>query len=151
MGAINVVMDQTPSAVVRLLSGKMEISNAWLPGIIGPDTAPWRMRKAISELRLHAIPHRNEANVKRRTDATNVRTTPKRPINQPVRGTATPLATAKEVTIQVPLSALTPRRSEEHTSELQSLMRISYAVFCLKKKKDSTRAQIKITKPRYTT
>src|SRR3546814_9141531 len=27
-------------------------------------------------------------------------------------------------------------RSEEHTSELQSLMRISYAVFCLKKKKD---------------
>src|SRR3546814_7243880 len=29
----------------------------------------------------------------------------------------------------------TARRSEEHTSELQSLMRISYAVFCLKKKK----------------
>src|SRR3546814_5416461 len=29
-----------------------------------------------------------------------------------------------------------PRRSEEHTSELQSLMRISYAVFCLKKNKD---------------
>src|SRR3546814_4176782 len=28
-----------------------------------------------------------------------------------------------------------PSRSEEHTSELQSLMRISYAVFCLKKKK----------------
>src|SRR3546814_10843410 len=28
-------------------------------------------------------------------------------------------------------------RSEEHTSELQSLMRISYAVFCLKKKKES--------------
>src|SRR3546814_4744419 len=33
-------------------------------------------------------------------------------------------------------------RSEEHTSELQSLMRISYAVFCLKKKKfESTRNQ----------
>src|SRR3546814_3946292 len=30
-------------------------------------------------------------------------------------------------------------RSEEHTSELQSLMRKSYAVFCLKKKKSSTR------------
>src|SRR3546814_10135094 len=29
-----------------------------------------------------------------------------------------------------------PYRSEEHTSELQSLMRISYAVFCLKKKKE---------------
>src|SRR3546814_5354291 len=30
-----------------------------------------------------------------------------------------------------------PQRSEEHTSELQSLMRISYAVFCLKKKNSS--------------
>src|SRR3546814_6952578 len=34
------------------------------------------------------------------------------------------------------LGALPGRRSEEHTSELQSLMRISYAVFCLKKKKN---------------
>src|SRR3546814_2917376 len=34
-----------------------------------------------------------------------------------------------------------PRRSEEHTSELQSLMRISYAVFCLKKKKKTTQNQ----------
>src|SRR3546814_8432700 len=32
-----------------------------------------------------------------------------------------------------------PRRSEEHTSELQSLMRISYAVFCLKKTNTKTR------------
>src|SRR3546814_9993919 len=31
-----------------------------------------------------------------------------------------------------------PKRSEEHTSELQSLMRISYAVFCLKKKINKT-------------
>src|SRR3546814_2307902 len=34
-------------------------------------------------------------------------------------------------------------RSEEHTSELQSLMRISYAVFCLKKKKNITLEQTK--------
>src|SRR3546814_7172998 len=34
--------------------------------------------------------------------------------------------------------ARSSRRSEEHTSELQSLMRISYAVFCLKKKKLNT-------------
>src|SRR3546814_5770333 len=34
-------------------------------------------------------------------------------------------------------TARSGRRSEEHTSELQSLMRISYAVFCLKKKKKS--------------
>src|SRR3546814_2701629 len=33
--------------------------------------------------------------------------------------------------------SLDPPRSEEHTSELQSLMRISYAVFCLKKKKNT--------------
>src|SRR3546814_2936810 len=33
------------------------------------------------------------------------------------------------------LNYLLPLRSEEHTSELQSLMRISYAVFCLKKKR----------------
>src|SRR3546814_4268086 len=32
-------------------------------------------------------------------------------------------------------------RSEEHTSELQSLMRISYAVFCLKKKKHTTKTK----------
>src|SRR3546814_5981712 len=36
------------------------------------------------------------------------------------------------------------RRSEEHTSELQSLMRISYAVFCLKKKTQTTQKCLKI-------
>src|SRR3546814_10489064 len=51
---------------------------------------------------------------------------------------------------QVPLEA----RSEEHTSELQSLMRISYAVFCLKKKKTQNNLQlnnriyIQINKPK---
>src|SRR3546814_9480724 len=35
-----------------------------------------------------------------------------------------------------------PARSEEHTSELQSLMRISYAVFCLKKKNKCTARKI---------
>src|SRR3546814_3181147 len=36
-------------------------------------------------------------------------------------------------------------RSEEHTSELQSLMRISYAVFCLKKKNNSLRSAVSVT------
>src|SRR3546814_2145320 len=36
------------------------------------------------------------------------------------------------------LQSLIETRSEEHTSELQSLMRISYAVFCLKKKNNTT-------------
>src|SRR3546814_3820517 len=38
------------------------------------------------------------------------------------------------VTVSLPGGDLLIGRSEEHTSELQSLMRISYAVFCLKKK-----------------
>src|SRR3546814_5112404 len=45
-------------------------------------------------------------------------------------------------------SAIVTDRSEEHTSELQSLMRISYAVFCLKKKKNqqhTVRHQLEIT------
>src|SRR3546814_6914666 len=37
-------------------------------------------------------------------------------------------------------------RSEEHTSELQSLMRISYAVFCLKKKKTNTHTNEHVVK-----
>src|SRR3546814_5990429 len=37
------------------------------------------------------------------------------------------------------LSITMVKRSEEHTSELQSLMRISYAVFCLKQKKNDTK------------
>src|SRR3546814_4588459 len=37
-----------------------------------------------------------------------------------------------------------PDRSEEHTSELQSLMRISYAVFCLKKKKKQRHTKIRL-------
>src|SRR3546814_4920966 len=41
------------------------------------------------------------------------------------------------------------QRSEEHTSELQSLMRISYAVFCLKKKTDNTKRKIEQTKYKY--
>src|SRR3546814_10488098 len=40
-----------------------------------------------------------------------------------------------EVNIKIALNVAT--RSEEHTSELQSLMRISYAVFCLKKKNNN--------------
>src|SRR3546814_10733079 len=42
-------------------------------------------------------------------------------------------------------------RSEEHTSELQSLMRNSYAVFCLKKKKHNTYKPPHILKPQQTT
>src|SRR3546814_5899407 len=46
-------------------------------------------------------------------------------------GIGTILQDDPELTVRLPGL---PPRSEEHTSELQSLMRISYAVFCLKKK-----------------
>src|SRR3546814_4784731 len=46
------------------------------------------------------------------------------------------------------VTAIWPRRSEEHTSELQSLMRISYAVFCLKKKKKKENTTYNTHKPR---
>src|SRR3546814_6022249 len=45
----------------------------------------------------------------------------------------------KPTLVMAPNKTLAAQRSEEHTSELQSLMRISYAVFCLKKKKQRTR------------
>src|SRR3546814_2409415 len=47
------------------------------------------------------------------------------------------LLTSSPAGLALPPSAGTPR-SEEHTSELQSLMRISYAVFCLKKQQNQT-------------
>src|SRR3546814_8701179 len=46
-----------------------------------------------------------------------------------------------------PLTGATVPRSEEHTSELQSLMRISYAVFCLKKKKEKTHQETQLSDP----
>src|SRR3546814_9097721 len=63
----------------------------------------------------------------------------------------------REQSCELALQPRRHRRSEEHTSELQSLMRISYAVFCLKKKKplkyttQTTREQIYILRQRNTT
>src|SRR3546814_3473321 len=62
-------------------------------------------------------------------------------------------ATAASRTTSPKLLSSRPCRSEEHTSELQSLMRISYAVFCLKKKKKKEYQQnkhiIKLPKPNH--
>src|SRR3546814_2059781 len=48
---------------------------------------------------------------------------------------ATHDVTVGNISVALDMSSSVDARSEEHTSELQSLMRISYAVFCLKKKK----------------
>src|SRR3546814_1090043 len=56
------------------------------------------------------------------------------------------LARPHDVALGEELALVRRYRSEEHTSELQSLMRISYAVFCLKKKTKHTTQQLRITR-----
>src|SRR3546814_3797037 len=56
----------------------------------------------------------------------------------PTRGIRVEAAFAAEPVLQRRQHRRTAARSEEHTSELQSLMRISYAVFCLKKQNITT-------------
>ena len=109
MGPMSVVIDQTPNAVERRCGGKIAMRRPWLPGIIGPETAPCSTRKNTSDSRLQARPQSSEAMVNSTTEATKVRTTPKRPISQPVSGTVTPFATANEVTTQLPWLVLAPR------------------------------------------
>src|SRR3546814_6985584 len=58
------------------------------------------------------------------------------PLRRPGRADAVLLGREHAITAPFRIAAVAAAdRSEEHTSELQSLMRISYAVFCLKKKK----------------
>src|SRR3546814_7852722 len=57
---------------------------------------------------------------------------------EPAKPSAAPISTIAAITATMkPRMFSSNTRSEEHTSELQSLMRISYAVFCLKKKKNT--------------
>src|SRR3546814_2054993 len=64
------------------------------------------------------------------------------PVGANVAALTTPSVNFARLKLSQPLSLNpAPGRSEEHTSELQSLMRISYAVFCLKKKKLKTNTQ----------
>src|SRR3546814_2484132 len=55
-----------------------------------------------------------------------------------IEGGSAMLGQPVSMTVPRVVGCTLPARSEEHTSELQSLMRISYAVFCLKKKKTRT-------------
>src|SRR3546814_7805888 len=57
-------------------------------------------------------------------------------VDQPASGTPQGDQQFDHLIKHFPVTALIYFRSEEHTSELQSLMRISYAVFCLKKTKN---------------
>src|SRR3546814_2255642 len=78
---------------------------------------------------------------RRRQGDQNVRLLRQRLLPRAPRGRP-PGRRGAEVSERPPLQARRPQRSrarsEEHTSELQSLMRISYAVFCLKKKQTTS-------------
>src|SRR3546814_9373121 len=77
-------------------------------------------------------PAARQAGVVDRARGMRLHELPHRPIRKPGR-------TGRRVTAHRRRAAPLPvSRSEEHTSELQSLMRISYAVFCLKKTKHKT-------------
>src|SRR3546814_2509903 len=73
-----------------------------------------------------------------------------RPLGRPKCARINTLAPRSESSLTVGTAARkrvssVTKRSEEHTSELQSLMRISYAVFCLKKKKKETTLTTPVT------
>src|SRR3546814_2005036 len=78
-----------------------------------------------------SAPPPKEKNDRKKLDAANA-------IDRPntiwIRRRAPPEVSPKASVRPVMMMIITAMRSEEHTSELQSLMRISYAVFCLKKK-----------------
>src|SRR3546814_4421925 len=102
---------------------------------LGPVSFPGRLERAIRLSADAGLPHdpfRAPAGGRRLVDAAAIGEGATRRL---ARERATALYAAR--LLMSPSSAgplRVPVRSEEHTSELQSLMRISYAVFCLKKK-----------------
>src|SRR3546814_4887989 len=103
------------------------------PGIapIGDHCAEPRAveAEAAKTMRIHEWP--------RRPAGPFAPTSLRRPARQGIGGNQDGLLKLSGAPQEHPIS----KRSEEHTSELQSLMRISYAVFCLKKKNDNTHTE----------
>src|SRR3546814_5116180 len=101
----------------------MRISD-WSSDVCSSDLLSLRAEDGAAHSRLAVGPSRDGV---RRPD---LRRRPDRQLHEP-RHRRDGRNAAPRGSLWVPV-----RRSEEHTSELQSLMRISYAVFCLKKKKE---------------
>src|SRR3546814_2406231 len=110
-----------------IVSGKI-VSDAWLGTRVtlsASETSEAAIEAAsLSELNSNAAPKRSQKKF------FTPPAMPERP-SASLAGEPTSIATPRGVTARFHTAK---RRSEEHTSELQSLMRISYAVFCLKKK-----------------
>src|SRR3546814_10477042 len=102
----------------------------------GPDPSSALPREACAMIE-PVLPATNQGGRGRR-EQWKVRFAPRwRPVADPLTGWAgggDPLETIELRFPNLEAAANYCQRSEEHTSELQSLMRISYAVFCLKKK-----------------
>src|SRR3546814_5402926 len=100
------------------------MNGSWVPGRVGRRHA---QRRLCGRERLRV----SESSMLRRRQIARVLA----PNQLPVRFQGSMAAVAIPPSLAPgPDGAANARRSEEHTSELQSLMRISYAVFCLKKK-----------------
>src|SRR3546814_4038134 len=102
----------------------------WSSDVCSSDLLANRDARARPDRELQS---RREGNRRRR------RAVERPPLDPPAPGDQDRLAVGGEVVARDQVEpGRAVHRSEEHTSELQSLMRISYAVFCLKKKKTTT-------------
>src|SRR3546814_2960297 len=110
---------------------EMRISD-WISDVCSSDLSSWACLRTFSQRRF-ALPKRVTGKPRRG------RTRSPRNALPAIFSSRQKPRNARSVTMSrrlIPaLRRRTANRSEEHTSELQSLMRISYAVFCLKKKK----------------
>src|SRR3546814_2361055 len=109
---------------MRISDWSSDVCSSDLPAVRG---GPRRARRRLAHLRQFVVGRQRSGGT--RTILVQ--------LDQPAFGHEIPLfvaglVQADDAAIGLPVECA---RSEEHTSELQSLMRISYAVFCLKKKK----------------
>src|SRR3546814_4673135 len=94
-----------------------------------PDTTLFRSAPCMDD-RAHGV-RRNRS--QKGSAPIRMRKPGRKSATRAIAAPATPFGAGS---MTAPSHAAKVKRSEEHTSELQSLMRISYAVFCLKKKKN---------------
>src|SRR3546814_6057853 len=100
------------------------------------SASPWKP-SAIAGASSRLCGSKSRVRVTLQADSSSAwnRQCPSRRLNGPARSAIAMWCGGESVFSVVNHVRSAPKRSEEHTSELQSLMRISYAVFCLKKKK----------------
>src|SRR3546814_2249386 len=126
--------------------GYMSSRNCCDNGTSAAPKMPWTKRETTAWVSDTEAPALAEQQTKPTMAMSVSRLRPIRRPTQPDSGVKMATAIRKALSTQEISSCVAEKaRSEEHTSELQSLMRISYAVFCLKKKKNDTNRTIKHT------